>query len=158
MLIYLPCVSALITYYIFTSRGIDYRAVALGSILPIAIDSLIGHASLGHSFFLPVAALVIVMLATIGRTRMVRRRLLCVVIGIFMALVLEGTFLHESMWWWPSNIGHTPETISLFPSLGVWIIRDLLGVIALYVLIAIGELYKKDRMREFLSTGRITSD
>ena len=50
MLVYLPGVSALITYYIFNSKGIDYRAVALGSLAPISIDLILGEVSFGHSF------------------------------------------------------------------------------------------------------------
>jgi putative copper export protein len=115
MLIYLPCVSALITYYIFNSKGIDYRAVGLGALLPISIDLVLGGVSFGHSFLFPVSALVIVMIVTIGRPRMLRRRLLCVVIGIFMALVLEGTFINESTWWWPLGLRNQADKFSLLP-------------------------------------------
>ncbi len=156
MLIYLPCVSALLTYYIFNSKGIDYRAVGLGSLLPFMIDVVIGRPSFGHSILFPVVALVVVMLVTIGRPRLLRRKWLCVVIGIFFGLVLEGTFIHERMWWWPSNISDSADTFSLTPSLMVWIIRDVIGVIALYVLFAIGDLHVKEKRDEFLKTGRIT--
>lgn len=158
MFLYLPAVSALITYYIFNSKGIDYRMVALGSLLPISIDLAIGHPSLGHSFLFPVAALILIMLITIGRSRMLRRQLLCIVIGIFLALVLEGSFLHEQMWWWPSQLRANEESLALFPSTLIWIVRDAIGLIALYVLFSIGELYKKEKRSEFFSTGRITSN
>jgi len=158
MLFYLPCVSALITYYIFSSRGIDFRAVAFGSLLPFIIDICIGHSSFGHSFVFPASALVLVMLLTIGRPRMLRRRMLCVVIGIFLALVLEGAFLYESTWWWPSNVHKSSEVFSLTPSLGFWIIRDVIGLVSCYVLFSIGELHIKEKRQEFLSTGRITSN
>lgn len=156
MLIYLPCVSALLTYYIFNSKGIDYRAVALGSLLPFTIDVFIGHPSFGHSILFPVLALIVVMLVTIGRPRLLRRRWLCVVIGIFFGLVLEGTFLHERMWWWPSSLSDSSESFSLTPSPTIWIIRDVIGLVALYVLISIGDLYKKEKRDEFVKTGRIT--
>lgn len=157
MLIYLPCVSALITYYIFNSKGIDYRAVGLGSLLPITIDLVIGHASFGHSFLFPVIGLAVVMLATIARPRLLRRKILCVVIGIFLALILEGTFLHESTWWWPSTVSDQSSDLNLTPSIMIWIIRDAIGLIALYVLVAVGELYKKDKFSEFIKTGRIVA-
>lgn len=157
MLIYLPCVSALITYYVFTSKGIDYRAVAIGSILPFSIDIFVGNASFGHSFLFPVLLLFVVMVGTIGRPRMLRRQLLCIVIGAFLALVLEGTFLYESTWWWPLNVSDAQETISLLPSIWIWILRDFVGLIALYILIAIGELHKKENRAELFLRGRITS-
>lgn len=156
MIIYLPCVASLITYYIFSSRGIDYRAVAIGSLLPYTIDLCIGHASFGHSFLFPVSALCLIMLATMGRSRLLRRRLLCVVIGIFFALVLEGTFLHESLWWWPSNI-HEVTGIDILPSPKIWIIRDVVGVVCGYILLSIGELYKKKERSDFYRTGRLAS-
>jgi hypothetical protein len=155
MLIYLTCVSALLTYFIFQSRGIDYRAVALGSLLPTIIDTPIGDASFGHSFLFPVALLVVIMLATIGRSRLLRRQLLCIVIGLFFALVLEGTFMFESQWFWPAGGSNDDSIMTLYPSIGWWIIRDVLGLIAFYILFSIGELYKKEKRDEFFATGRI---
>ena len=96
------------------------------------------------------------MVATIGKTRMLRRRLLCVVIGIFLALVLEGTFINESTWWWPLGLRNQNDTFSLLPNITFWIIRDIIGIIALYILFAIGELHIKAKRKEFFSTGRIT--
>lgn len=157
MLIYLPCVSALITYYVFNSKGIDYRAVAIGSLLPFVIDIFIGHASFGHSFLFPVLLLVLVMVGTIGKSRMVRRQLLCIVIGVFLALVLEGTFLHESTWWWPTNFGNDANSIDITPRLLIWILRDVVGLVSFYILFSIGELHKKDKRDLLISTGRITS-
>ena len=157
MLIYLPCVSALITFYVFSSKGIDYRAVAIGSLMPFLVDILIGNSSFGHSFVFPVLALVVVMIVTVGRTRMLRRRLLCFVIGIFLALVLEGAFFYESTWWWPTNFNDSKESFTLLPSLNFWIIRDAIGFVSFYLLFSIGELYKTERRNEFFGTGRIFS-
>lgn len=157
MLFYLPCVAALVTYYIFNSKGIDYRAVGLGTLLPTAIDIFIGHGSFGHSFIFPTGMLVFIMLITIKQSRLLRRRLLCVVVGVYFALVLEGTFMYETMWWWPLNIRDVKETVRIFPSPLFWILRDVVGLVALYVLFAIGELYKKEKRDVFLRTGRIAS-
>lgn len=155
MIIYLTCVSALLTYFIFQSRGIDYRAVALGSLLPTMIDRFVGHPSFGHSFLFPVALLCIIMIGTIGRSRLLRRQLLCIVIGVFFALVLEGTFMFEYLWFWPLNSSDVTETMALTPSLTVWIIRDVIGLLALYVLVSIGDLYKPEARKTFFLTGRI---
>ena len=80
-----------------------------------------------------------------------------VLIGIFMALVLEGTFINESTWWWPLGLRNQADKFSLLPSMKFWIIRDVIGLIAFYVLFSIGELHIKERRKEFFSTGRITS-
>lgn len=121
------------------------------------VDFFVGHASLGHSFLLPVIALVVVMLATIGRPRLLRRRILCVVIGMFFALVLEGTFLHQQLWWWPSSLHSTHKEISIFPTLPVWLLRDAIGLIALYIITGVGDLYKPEARAKFYRTGRIES-
>lgn len=156
MIIYLTCISCLITYYIFNSKGIDYRAVALGSLLPFIIDLVIGKPSFGHSFLFPVLALVLVMLLTIGRSRLLRRRMLCVVIGIFFALILQFTFLHEQTWWWPTNFNTQDGQVDLYPSVGIWILRDIVGLIAGYILFAIGELHIKENRDRFIKTGRLS--
>lgn len=156
MLIYLPSIAILLTYFIFQSKGIDYRTVAIGSLLPFIVDVFIGHASLGHSFLFSVIVLTAIMLGTISRPRLLRRRLLCISIGMFFALVLSGAFLYEQMWWWPMSHKSSGEELSITPSLTVWIIRDIIGLIALYIIVGIGELYKKEKRKEFFSTGRLS--
>ncbi|MFN8016409.1 MAG: hypothetical protein U0R17_07395 [Acidimicrobiia bacterium] len=131
--------------------------VALGSLLPFFIDLYIGKSWLGHSFLFSVALLLLIMLFTIGRTRMLRRKLLCISIGVFLALILEGSFLHEQTWWWPLNI-KSQKGIDLIPSFGIWIFRDVIGLISIYILFSIGELYKRDKLKTFLKQGRITNN
>ena len=43
----------------------------------------------------------VVMLGTIGRPRLLRRRLLCLPIGVFCGLVLSGAFTNDELFWWP---------------------------------------------------------
>ena len=157
MIFYLPCVSILLTYFIFRSKGIDYRAVALGSLTPFTIDLFIGHASIGHSFIFAVGMFVLIMLGTISRPRLLRRRLLCFVIGIFFALVLEGTFLQEQTWWWPLTRHSSGNHIDIFPNMTAWIIREVVGLIALYIIFGIGELHIKTNRQEFFKQGRIST-
>jgi hypothetical protein len=157
MLFYLPACACVATFFIFRSVGIDYRLIALGSLIPFAIDIALGHASLGHSFLLPVVALVIIMVGTIGQKRLLRRQLLCLVIGIFFSDVFEGTFLHQRTWWWPLNVHHESQTLSILPSWGWWIARDVIGLILIYVFISLGDLYQRDKWQKFVSTGRVTT-
>lgn len=157
MIIYLPVLSILATLLIFRSRGIDYRAVGIGSLLPVAIDLFFGKQSLGHSFFLPCILLVVIMLATMKTSRLLRRRLLCFVVGMFFALVLEGTFRYSTIWFWPINSGEL-ENIAPWPSLKVMLIRDVIGLVSLWILFGLGELYKKENRKLFLNSGRIIFD
>ena len=55
----------------------------------------------GHSIVVAVGVLTVVMVGTIGRSRLLRRRLVCVPIGWFCGLVLSGAFLHDTVFLWP---------------------------------------------------------
>lgn len=157
MFIYLPVLSVLATLLIFRSRGIDYRAVAIGSLLPFVIDTFFGEQKLGHSFFLPCILLAVIMLATMKTSRLFRRRILCFVVGMFWAFVFEGTFRYSSVWFWPIKAGNT-QHIDLLPSLNIMLIRDTIGLVALWILFGLGELYKRENRIEFKKTGRIVFD
>ena len=76
---------------VFRSVGVDYRLVALGALLPLIVDLPSGHRWFGHTLVFAAAALLIVMVGTIGRTRLLRRRLICVPIGIFVGQILQVT-------------------------------------------------------------------
>src|SRR5262245_66662022 len=93
--------SVLLVALVFRSVGIDYRLVALGALAPVVVDAFIGGRSFGHTLLFPVALLVLVMVATIGRPRLLRRRLLCFPIGVFCGLVLSGAFTDSHRFWWP---------------------------------------------------------
>jgi hypothetical protein len=111
---------------IFQSRGLDYRLVGLGSIIPLLIDAPIGYFAYGHSLVLAVAVLGVVMIATIGRPRLLRRRLICIPIGWMCGLVLSGAFLHDVSFLWPllgSDFPHdslVPPVTILAISIWAW--------------------------------------
>ncbi len=156
MLFYLVGLSTLLTFFIFRSVGIDYRYVAIGSLLPVLIDVLIGRPLAGHAFIFPVVLLVGIMLVTIPASRLLRRKLLCIPIGVFWTLILQGTFMFNYLWFWPFSSEDQNYLMSLFPSFGFWILRDIVGMISIYILFSIGELYKKEKLDVFLKTGRIS--
>src|ERR1700704_5749922 len=112
---------------IFRSRGLDYRLIGLGALLPLLIDAPLGYYAYGHSLFVAVAALGLVMLGTIGRSRLLRRRLICVPIGWLCGLVLSGAFLHDVSFLWPL-LGSDFPTDSLPPPLTIVVLLDAAGL------------------------------
>jgi len=84
---------------VFTSPALDYRLVMLGAVLPTA-EGLIGGPWVLHTLLAPVAVMTVVMLATQNR-RLVRRQWLGLPIGLFMHLVLDGSWATTTVFWWP---------------------------------------------------------
>lgn len=118
MFVWFVVMSVVVTWAVFQSPQIDYRMVALGSVLPLVELPLLGAGPL-HSLLAPTVVLVAVMLATVRR-RLVRRRWLGLPIGMYMHLVLDGAFTLTATFWWPFlgtdlTGGSAPEL-----SRGVW--------------------------------------
>ena len=109
--------SVLVVANVFRSSGLDFRLVALGSMLPLLVDLPVGHRAFGHSLLFPVALLTVVMIGMIGRSRLRRRQLLCVPIGVFCGLVLSGAFTANEVFWWP-GFGADFGNESLLPGSG----------------------------------------
>ncbi len=100
MLIWFAVVSTVVVAEIFASPMVDYRMVALGSLIPL-VDLAFGTPTPLHSLLGPVVVLAVVMLSTIGR-RLLRRRLLGIPIGMFMHLVLDASWDSARLFWWPA--------------------------------------------------------
>jgi hypothetical protein len=92
--------SVVSVWYIFRDPRFDYRLLAVGALLPDAIDLPEGHARWAHSVTVSVAALVLVMLLTAGR-KPIRKLLLAVPIGMLLHLVWDGAFTSTEVFWWP---------------------------------------------------------
>ena len=140
MLLWYVGMSVLIVANVFRSVGVDYRLVALGALLPLVIDLPVGHRAFGHTLLFPVALLVVVMLGTVGRPRLLRRRLLCVPIGVFCGLVLAGAFTSPDTFWWPLP-GTALDGGSLLP---VWwgvLIEEFVGLVACWWVVGQFDLY-----------------
>lgn len=84
---------------VFSSPALDYRLVMLGAALPSA-EGLIGGPWVLHTLLAPVVVMTIVMLATQNK-RLVRRQWLGLPIGLFMHLVLDGSWADADVFWWP---------------------------------------------------------
>ncbi|MGZ4753786.1 MAG: hypothetical protein ACXVJW_15705 [Acidimicrobiia bacterium] len=127
MLLWYLAPSIVAVHDIFRSRGLDYRLIGLGALLPLIIDAPLGYFAYGHSLFVAVAALGLVMLFTIGRSRLLRRRLICLPIGWLCGLVLSGAFLHDVSFLWPLLGSDFPDD-SLIPPVTILVLLDAAGL------------------------------
>lgn len=146
--------SVLIVFTVFRSAGIDFRLVAAGSVLPLLIDVPFGRLAVGHALVVSVAVLTVVMLGTIGRPRLARRRLLCVPIGMMCGLLLSGAWRFTEVFWWPT-LGVSIPHHSLLP--GVWptVLLEVVGLVACWFAVGLFGLYEDGPRTEFLRTGRL---
>lgn len=129
MILWYLAPSIVATHEIFRSRGLDYRLIALGALLPLLVDAPLGYFAYGHSLFVAVFVLAVVMIATIGRPRLLRRRLICIPIGWMCGLVLSGAFLHDVAFLWPLLGSDFPDD-SLVPPVTVIVLLDAAGLAA----------------------------
>lgn len=153
MLLWSTGLSILIIANVFRSTGLDYRLVAAGALLPLLVDLPIGHRSVGHALVFPVALFVAVMVGTAGRSRLLRRRLLCVPIGVFVVLVLSGAFTQDQVFLWPflGDAGHQ----SLLPAWWAVLIEEVVGLGAWWWIVGQFDLYLAEPRRDFWHAGRL---
>jgi hypothetical protein len=110
--------SVALVWVVFHSTRLDYRLLALGAVLP-SLESVGGHDWFGHTLVAAIVVLVVVMAAT-RRKRTVRRRWLCVPIGMFCHLVLDGVWTRQDLFWWPAFGTTFPGAPSLIVDRGLW--------------------------------------
>ena len=144
---------------VFGSSGVDYRVVALGSVLPLA-ENIGGSPSVLHTLAGSVVLLVAVMALTAGRGRRLRRRRwIGLPIGTLVFLVASGSWSRTALFWWPvggsGGVGHgiPPEYDR---PLAVLISFELAGIAALAWTAGRFGLSDPQRRRAFLTTGRLT--
>jgi membrane-bound metal-dependent hydrolase YbcI (DUF457 family) len=152
-LVWYTGLSILIVANVFRSTGLDYRLVAVGALLPLIVDLPAGHRAFGHTLLFPVGLFAMVMLLKTGRSRLLRRRLLCVPIGVFVALVLSGAFTQDHVFLWPflGRAGHQ----SLLPVWWVVVLEELAGVAAGWWIVGQFDLYLPAPRRDFWRAGRL---
>jgi len=146
--------SVVIVLLVFQSAGIDYRLVAVGSLLPLAVDLPARRLWFGHTLIASVALLVLVMLLTIGRPRLLRRRLLCLPIGAFCGLALSAAWTNTDVFWWPFT-GSTLPDVALLPAPGVLALEELAGLAAIAWVVHRCALTDPARREELLRSGRL---
>ncbi len=155
MLLWFVGPAVAIVWMVFRSPMADHRMVAVGALLPLA-EGLTGGPRVLHTLVGAVAALGLVMAVTRGR-RLVRRRWLGIPIGLFLHLVLDGTFTRAELFWWPFlgldlGGGGLPE---LDRPLGVVLLLEALGAAACWWCYQAFGLSDPRRRQQFLSTGQI---
>ena len=146
--------SVLLVANVFKSVGLDYRLVAIGSLLPLIVDIPFGHRAFGHSLLFAVVALFVVMVWPLHGSRLARRRWLCLPIGIFAGLVLSGAWMDTQVFWWPldgTSFGH----VALLPVWWVVVLEELVGLVACWWVVGQYDLWVPHIRREFWHTGRL---
>jgi hypothetical protein len=146
--------SVLIVYFVFQSTGIDYRLVVVGSLLPLVVDLPFLGLSYGHTLLASVVLLLAVMVLTIGRPRLVRRRLLCLPIGAFCGLVLSAAWTNTDVFWWPFTGASLPDG-ALLPAAGLVVLEELAGLAACAWIVYRFGLNDRARREDFLRSGRL---
>lgn len=139
---------------VFQSPALDYRMVMLGSVLPL-LGVIPGVPPVLHPLLAPVVVMTAVMLATRNR-RLVRRRWLGIPIGMFMHLVLDGTWSVTELFWWPIFGTDLPDVA--LPTLGRGAVGVVMEVIGLGVLGWAWKRFGLDapaRRAVFLADGRL---
>jgi hypothetical protein len=154
MLLWYVGLSVVIVLLVFQSSGVDYRLVAVGSLLPLAIDLPVRRLWLGHTLIASVTLLVLVMLVTIGRPRLLRRRLLCLPIGAFCGLALSAAWTNTDVFWFPFT-GSTLPDAPLLPAPGIVLLEELAGLAAIVWVVYRCGLRDPARRDELVRTGRL---
>jgi hypothetical protein len=155
MILWFLGLSVAFVWFVFRSPALDYRLVMLGSVLPVG-EVVLGGPRLLHTLVAPVAVLGVVMLATQKR-RLVRRRWICLPIGMMMHIALDGIWARTEVFWWPFfgldfGAGGLPE---LGHSLAVTLVMELVGAAALAWCYVTFGMRDQENRRVFLRTGHL---
>lgn len=146
----------LVVWTVFRDTAIDYRLVALGAVLPDAVDVFAGGARFLHSLLAAVCVLVVVMLVT-RRRRVLRRQLLALPIGLFCHLLLDGMWARTGTFWWPL-IGDGFDPAGRLPSLErpvlLVVVQEAAGLAAIWWGYRRFWLFDPTRRQLFARTGR----
>jgi hypothetical protein len=122
--------------------------------LPLLVDLPVGHTAFGHTLLFAVVLLVVVMVATIGRPRLLRRRWLCLPIGVLCGLILSGAFTSSELFLWPLGGTEFPDD-ALLPVWWVVLLEELAGLVACWWVVGQFDLYLPGPRRELIRTGRL---
>lgn len=140
---------------VFQSSGLDFRWVVTGAFVPLVVDLPWGQQAVGHTLLLSVVLLALVMLATLGRGRRLRRRsLIGLPIGSFAGLVLSGAWQHAEVFWWPA-LGVELPGAPLLPRWPVVCVLELAGLAAVVWAVRRFGLTDPVRRSTFRRTGRL---
>ena len=156
MLVYFVAFSILIVGMVFDSEAVDYRFVALGSVIPL-VEVPTGEAWFLHTLFAPIVAFGAVALLARGR-RVTQRKWIGIPIGMFLHLLLDRTWANADMFWWPvagrGEIG--TYTVPELDPLALSLVLEVVGVaLAVWIVRRTGLLDPENRARLF-DDGRLS--
>ncbi len=159
MFLWFAACGVVVVALVFGSSGVDYRIVALGSVLPL-VENLTGSPWVLHTLAGSAGLLLGVMALTAGRGRRLRRRRwIGLPIGTLVFLVASGAWSRTSLFWWPfggsGGVGQGPAPEFDRP-LVVLIALELAGLAALAWTARRFKLSDPARRKTFLTTGRLT--
>ena len=129
------CISSILGIaLIFRSPYLDYRLLAVGSVLPL-FERLAGFQWIFHTLFFGVFVLMSIMLLGKGK-RKIQRKMLPIPIGLLTHLILDGTWTKKEIFWWPLTgrdlMGSEVNRLE-FSFMPTGMILEILGIIfALY--------------------------
>jgi hypothetical protein len=142
-------------WFVFRDDRFDYRVLALGALLPDAIDIVTGGVWVMHSVVASVVMLAVVM-AVARRGSLRRRRWLALPIGMLLHLVFDGAFNSTETFWWPfAGFNFVDESL---PSLNrmTWnIALEIAGVAMLGWMWKINQMSVRENRSRFIATGRL---
>jgi len=155
MLFWFTCGAVFGVWNVFQSSGLDFRLIALGSLLPLVLDAPFGAQAYAHTLLSAVIVLIVAMALTAGRGhRLRRRRALSFAIGWFAGLVLSASWAHKEVFWWPA-FGTDRPSAPLLPPWPIVVVEELLGLAAAWWAWTRFGLADEARRRAFLRTGRL---
>ncbi len=144
---------------VFDSRGVDFRFVAAGSILPL-LEVVTGSPWFLHTLVVNVGILAVVMFATAKKGRkLLRRQWLGLPIGLMMFLIAAGVWQRTELIGWPffgvsKGIGEGKLPAFDRP-LVVLLILELAGIATLVWFTRTRQLNNPSNRRIFYKTGRL---
>jgi hypothetical protein len=139
---------------VFRSPMIDYRLIAIGALLPLV--EVVTGASILHTLLGAATIMTLVMLGT-QRRRLVRRRLLGIPIGLFVHLVLDGSWTRAELFWWPGfGLDFGPNTLPEFDRpLAVGLALEIAAVVVAGWAFRRYELGEPENRRRLFTTGQL---
>lgn len=154
MFLWFAILAPVLVAEVFRSPMVDYRLVAIGAVLPL-VEVFTG-ANLLHTLLGAVVVLTVVMLTT-QRRRLVRRRLLGIPIGLFVHLVLDGSWTRAELFWWPAfGLDFGPSRLPEFDRpIGVGITLELIAIVVGWWAYQRYDLGDADKRQRFLTTGQL---
>ena len=154
MVLWFVVVAPVIVAEVFQSQRLDYRFVAFGALFPV-VSGLSEFGLVFHTLIIQLAILTIVMLVTIGK-RLTRRRWLGLPIGGLLHLVLDGTWLNASTFWWPLFGADLSELVANeVEYLNLMVLLDLVALVIGWWAIKRYGLTSRENRSVFISTGQL---